>query len=191
MIDKSVERDGVFLNITHFAKEIDLAAEKYSTIYYLPHPYYPVNQNAELMKFISQRPYIHILDNVPTYGLLASSKVKAVMGISSSVLYEAQFFSKDIQYLYQPLFDIDGDFGENTYISVYNDYLNPEFWINVLPGFFKIKEYTYKNDIFNPRQSCLRGDVLNFYHGYKILDKKVLLDERITGLKHRIDALKS
>lgn len=191
LTDKSVERNGEFLNIMHFPSEIDLAAQKYKTIYYLPHPDCPVNQNVELMNFISQRPYIQILDNVSTYGLLASPKVKAVIGISSSVLYEAQFFGKENRYLYQPLFDIDTDFGENTYISVYNDYLNPEFWIHVLPGFFGIKEYHYKRNIFDPRQSCLRGDVLNFYHGYRVLDKNVMVSEQLAALRQSINNIKS
>jgi hypothetical protein len=39
------------------------------------------------------------LTNAPTYGMLRSEQVKRVIGISSSVIYEAQWFHKPAFFL--------------------------------------------------------------------------------------------
>ena len=186
--DKSVEKSGVFLNISHFGKRLDQLSKEYSTIYYIPHPAVAKERNVEIESFIKEHPYIKKLENIPTYVLLSSSKVEKVIGISSSVLYEAQFFNKEIEYLYQPLFDIDGSFGLNTFISVYNDYLNPAFWCEILKDFFRIN-YNRKDDIlFDKRISVFRS-VANSYHGYRWLDPYMKMVDKTNGLNTQIKNL--
>lgn len=185
MKDKSVEKDGTFLNITNFPEEIEKISKKYSKLYYIPHPYCPIESTPKLFNYIKQRPYIEILTGIPTYSLLASDKINGVVGISSSVLYEASFFGKKIQYLYQPLFDIDGDFSDNMYISVYNDYLNPNFWIEIFDGYFSVNKSNKDVELFDKRKSVLRGEILNSYHGYRPLDEYAFLSDKIDKLENR------
>ena len=185
MTDKSIEKNGKFLNISDFAKEIDDCHHKYSKIYYVPHPYAPIKSCPEVYEFIKKRPFIQVLQNVPTYTLLSSDKVKKVIALSSSVLYEAQFFGKDIEYLYQPLFNIDAEYDENTWISVYNDYLNPKFWIEILDEYFQVNQENALITLFDHRQSVIRGDVANAYHGYRLLDNYMLISDKIKQLENK------
>ena len=187
MVDKSVEKDGNYLNISNFSTELEKLSENYSKIYFIPHPCDPVEKYPNIISFIKERKYIEIIRDIPTYVLLSSGKVKKVVGLSSSVLYEAQFFGKDIQYLFRPLFDIDTVFGENTYLSVYNDYLNPQFWIDVLQDYFNVITENGKFKLFDNRQSVLRGEVLKTYHGYRLLDKFAVLEDQIKKIEIKKD----
>lgn len=180
--DKSVEKNGVFLNITHFEKELDELSKQYSKIYYVPHPSVANARNETIEQFLKTHPYIEVLKNIPTYVLLSSPKVKEVIGISSSVLYEAKYFKKKIRYLYQPLFDIDSAFGLNTFISVYNNYLNPDFWCTVLDGLFPIRENNRYKNIYDPATSCVR-EVANSYHGYRYIDRYMKMVDKTNGLQ--------
>lgn len=128
--DKSTDKNGVMLNILHFKSKLEELAKQYSKIYYIPHPL--VQYNEEIERYIKDTSYIEKLENVNTYHLLMSEKIKKVVGISSSVLYEAQFFNKNIEYFYKPLFKIDDEFSLETFISVFEDYYNPHFWADVL-----------------------------------------------------------
>ncbi len=174
--DKSIEKDGIFLNITHFEEEIKELEKKYNTIYYIPHPYAPVEQNNDVNNFLKKHPKIEVIKNVPTYAMLASDKIKEVIAISSSVLYEAQFFNKKIKYLYKSMFNIDTEFRENTFISVYNDYLNPKFWSAVLDGYFYIDKTKADFTIYDKNKSRLR-DILNIWHGYKQLSEISVIEK--------------
>lgn len=183
--DKSVEKDGIFLNISYFAEKLENLSKKYSTIYYIPHPSIAKEKHPQIDAFLKNRPYIKRLENIPTYALLASPKVQKVIGISSSVLYEAQFFGKEIEYLYQPLFDIDGEFGLNEFTSVYNDYFNPNFWGNIFDGFFEIKQGNLGEVLFDNNMSLLRR-ISGSYHGYRWIDPNMKMIDKTNGLQTQI-----
>lgn len=181
MKDQSIERDGIFLNITHFPEICRKEFPHYSKVYYIPHPYekkIPKN----IMNFLKQYPQITILQNVPVYYLLASSKIKKVFGISSSVLYEAKFFGKDVQYFYQPLFHIDTDFNLNTFISIYNDYFTPSFWGNVLETVVPCRTNIPNYNLLEKATNKLR-EVTASYHGYFYLDKIQIIQQKIENDK--------
>ncbi len=185
--DKSVEKDGVFLNISYFGKRLDQLSKKYSTVYYIPHPFVAQLNNEQIDSFLKERPYIKILENVPTYTLLSSPKVSKVVGISSSVLYEAQFFGKEIEYFYQPLFNIDtGNFGLNEFVSVYNDYLNPKFWSDVFAKHFIINSKNKDIIIYDRRTSLIR-EIADSYHGYRWIDNNKRILDKIDNLQSQID----
>ncbi len=190
MQDRSVVKDGCFLNITHFSEEIERLGKEYGTIHYIPHPHDPVENHPQLVEFIQARPYIRILKNIPSYVLLCFPHVEMVVGISSSLLYEAQFFDKKTQYLYRPLFDIDKDFGENCFLSVYNDYLNPAFWIDVLDGFFDTNKSAQNVKLFDDRQSMLRGEIIDNYHAYRSLDKFAKLQNEMALVRNKLESTK-
>lgn len=166
--DKSVEKDGVFLNVTLFEDKLKILSKQYSKVYYIPHPYLGRKRKV-IYDFIKKCPYIELLENCSTYGLLASDKVKKVVAISTSVLYEAQFFGKEIEYLYKPLFNIDAPFEEHSYISIYEDYWNPTFWADILSPVCDVKKDVKDVNYFKKSINKIRN-IQDLYWGYAQLD---------------------
>lgn len=162
--DKSTDKNGVMLNISHFKQEIENFSKQYAKIYYIPHPL--VQYNDEIEKYLKETPYVEKLENVETYHLLMSDKIKKVMGISSSVLYEAQFFGKDITYFYKPLFKIDEEFSLNTFTSVFQDYYNPYFWADVLSVVTETNK-NIKSEIWFDDISNKFRNINHLYYGYR------------------------
>ena len=187
LIDKSVAKNGKFLNVTDYEDRLKELKEKYSKIYYLPHPYLGKARKF-IYDWVKKSPYIELIDNRSTYGLLASDKIKKVVGISTSVLYEAQYFNKEIEYLYQPLFNVDTSFNEHSYISILDDYFNPKFWADVLSPILNVNCDIEDINYFKPLHNKIRN-IQNQYWGYAQLDpiKRVPNFEqsiRNTFLKH-------
>lgn len=168
LTDKSVEKDGIFLNISHFENYIKTLSQEFTKIYYLPHPaLWKGCKN--FFKYLNNCPYIEVLKNNTTYGLLASNKVQKVIGISTSVLYEAQYFNKEIEYLYKPLFNIDAPFEDHSYISIFEDYWSPKFWADILSPVCEVNETNLYINYFKGSSNKLRN-IRDLYWGYKDLD---------------------
>ena len=168
LTDKSVEKDGVFLNIEHFENEIKELAKEYSKVYYIPHPYLYKNCKAHL-EYVKKNPNIQLLNDVSTYSVLASDKIKKVIGISTSMLYEAQYFDKEVQYFFKPLFNIDVPFEQHSYISIFEDYWNPKFWADILSPICDVKENVKDANYFKGESNKLRN-IRDMYWGYASLD---------------------
>ena len=168
LIDKSIDNNGQFLNVTHFGDKLKELSKQYSKIYYLPHPYLGKKRKV-IYDWVNKSPYIELLKNRSTYGLLASDKIKKVIGISTSVLYEAKYFKKEIEYLFKPLFNVDVAFEENCYISIFEDYWNPKFWADILSPVCKINPIVKNVNHFKGSTNKLRN-IGNMYWGYAQLD---------------------
>lgn len=181
--DKSVEKNGKFLNVTDFTDKINELAKQYNAVYYLPHPY--MNRNRHIIyNYIKRNPNIKLIKNRSTYGLLASDKVKKVVGISTSVLYEAQYFRKEIEYLYKPLFNIDVPFEEHSYVSIHEDYWNPKFWADILSPVCDVKNNIKDINYFKGANNKLRN-IRDLYWGYSQLDPL----KRLPNLEHTVKNL--
>jgi len=166
--DKSVAKDGKFLNVTDYTEKLKELSENYSAVYYLPHPY--MRRNRQIVyNYIKESPYIKLIKNRSTYGLLSSDKISKVVGISTSVLYEAQYFNKEIEYLYQPLFNIDVPFEEYPYVSIFEDYWNPKFWADILAPICDVKSNAKDVNHFKGSSNKLRN-IRDLYWGYAQLD---------------------
>lgn len=174
--DKSTDKNGVMLNILHFKSKLEELAKQYSKIYYIPHPL--VQYNEEIERYIKDTSYIEKLENVNTYHLLMSEKIKKVVGISSSVLYEAQFFNKNIEYFYKPLFKIDDEFSLETFISVFEDYYNPHFWADVLSVVMSV-DMSVENKIWFEDISNKFRNINHIYYGYQNLNENYRLKKEI------------
>ncbi len=187
--DKSTDKEGVMLNILHFKNEMEELSKQYSKIYYTPHPYKPWNDEVE--EYIATTPYIQKLDTVPTYHLLMRDEIKKVVGISSSVLYEAQFFEKDVTYLYQPLFKIDEEFSLNTFISIFDDYYNPYFWADVLSCIMPTNMNVQNENWFVSPENKLRN-ILHLYYGYQNFNENYRFAGWVRNdMRHLISLLKN
>lgn len=182
--DKSTDKNGKYLNILDFKTELQNLMLTYNHIYYIPHPY--VDYNQEIEDYINQTPYITKLTTIPTYNVLMSRKITKVISISSSVLYEAQFFGKEIEYLYKPLFNIDGTFEDDTFTSIYNDYFNPTFWKEILEHFMPININVPNKNLFFNNDNKFR-DIKGLYYGYAHFDKHKINETKINECMHKIN----
>lgn len=181
--DKSVERDGEYLNITHFENKIKELKEEYSKVYYLPHPYLSKKRKF-IYDYVKKSPYLELITNRSTYSLLASDKIKKVVGISTSVLYEAQYFNKEIEYLYKPLFNVDVNFEKYSYTSILDDYFNPKFWADILVPICNVNSNVLDVNYFKNSHNKVRN-ISDLYWGYQDLDPI----KRITNVEDSIKRL--
>lgn len=162
--DKSTDRDGIMLNVLNFKKELEELSSKYSKIYYIPHPL--VQYNEEIEQYLKEADYIEKLENVCTYHMLMSKKIKKVVGISSSVLYEAQFFGKEVEYFYKPLFKIDEKFSIETFVSIFHNYYSPYFWADILSVVMMTNKNVENSIWFNDISNKFRN-INHIYYGYQ------------------------
>lgn len=165
--DLSVEKDNKFLNITDYGDYLETLCEKFDKVYYLPHP--REKHNRESINFLKRYKNVETLKNVNVYTLLANENIKKVVAISSSVLYESQFFNKEYEYLYRPLYNIDEPYGENTFVSIYNEFFNATFWKELLAAFYTPKANCPDVNYFESCKNKLRN-LKNLYWAYSDLD---------------------
>lgn len=177
-VDVSVKKDNLFLNITHYKNYIEKLSKNYSKIYYCPHPYEKYIE--EVNKYIDSEDYIEIINDIPTYFLLTCDKIKKVISLSSSVLYEAKYFGKETEYLYKPLFKIDEDFSINTFISLNNDYFNPYFWSDILSPVIDTNKNIINGVLIGSPKNKIRN-IQNSYHGYVHLDSDKIFQNHINN----------
>lgn len=121
--DKSIIKDGRYLSLNDFHKELKQICSNYSINYILKHPN------------LSKKSFNKICDNIgvpniePIYGrgyqMLASKTLHHLIAISSSLLEEAKFFGKKITYLYKPVID-------SNYILANEEIFSSNFWSKVL-----------------------------------------------------------
>jgi hypothetical protein len=194
-VDKSLEKDGYIYSLNDFQDKIDQYKKQYNKLYYSPHPKM-LNEEKEglwkglskgysrLKKFLYKNPEIEIIEHT-AYKLLSSEKIKKVVSISSSVLFEAQFFDKEIEYLLQSLFQLDND-DVNCGISIDNYQLfNPKFWADILEPVCKINKDVPEIK-FNNLQNKVRSldiEIGSLYWGYKNLDTEKKLFDTASDIK--------
>jgi len=94
--DKSVFFDNEFKSLSNYMDTLETIAGQYENIYFRPHPYL---SDMEIGKKIMTSLKAVLLDQYSYYDLLSSDKLKAICGISSSCLYEAKYFDKDVFFL--------------------------------------------------------------------------------------------
>lgn len=85
-----------FFSLLHFKGEIEDICRRYSNVLFKPHPY---QIDPEVMSFMKKNKIKITNSNV--YGLLANDNVKSIYAISSSVLYEAKYFEKEVLFFAQ------------------------------------------------------------------------------------------
>ena len=191
--DKSIQSGDRFLNITDFADRIAEVAKEFSKIYYVPHP--AAGTNPVVEDFLVHTPFVQLLTGVPTYYLLASPKVRKVMALSSSVLYEAETFGKEVEYLFKPMFDIDAPYALNSFVSVYQSYFAPSFWQTILAAG---DGEPMANDILLDADSGKFRDMMNTSFGFCHLGRMERMDGllgnvslKMAGLEDRFGHLSS
>ncbi len=171
--DQSLIYKEKMLSLNDYQEEISELKKSYKLLY-SPHPKcldrfgrLSFKRFPNLKEFLKKNEIAISLD--PVYSLLACDEIKKVVAISSSVVFEAKFFGKESDYLFQPLFDDS--------ICILQDYLYPHFWSSLL------KSEDMKEIKFDVMTNKIRDIGRNggLYWGYRKLDNvRLLLDsERI------------
>jgi len=165
--DKAVCRKGKMLNLLDFKKRFEELGTKFSTIYYSRHPYVK-SGDEDILAYLATQPFAKIVD-WPAYQVLSHNNLKYVFSVSSSVVFEARAFGKKADFLFQPVINLSNQFGIRNYISVYQEFISPHFWSQVLGSVLKVDEDA-------PRLMYLEGkdklrDMLAFYWSYRHIDK--------------------
>lgn len=178
--DKAICKDGKMLNILDFKEYMRSLLNQYNHIYYAKHPY--EKNDGFILDFIENEPNISLINEV-SYRLLGNDKIKKVISISSSVLEEAKYFDKEVEFLYKPVININNKNEEFYYNTIFQDFINPTFWSKILTDKFKTNkevdniEFIYKKDKLR--------DMLNFYWSYKNIDKQEIVRNKVSLLENR------
>lgn len=178
MNDKAINKNGRNLTILDFKDEINEISQKYEVIYYSRHPY--AKGDDDVIAYINNNKNIQLC-NISAYNLIASRKIKEVISISSSVAIEAKYFGIKSRILYKPIINITG---KDKYYSIYQSFVSPKFWSDILKGTIAVEE-NVPEVYFLDKKDKLR-DMLAFYWSYKEIDKlEGLRQEFITSNKAR------
>ena len=123
--DKVIFDGSRYLSLLDYIEEIKNISNDYETVYFKPHPY--AKNNKQIFRALKNESLnLEIIyDNI--YHLLSNDNIKHIVGLNSSVLYEAKYFRKEATFLFEHIFDIGG-----KDIGVYGDYWSSAFWSDIL-----------------------------------------------------------
>lgn len=130
-LDKSLIRGRKLVKFSDFQNKIKDLASRYDHVYFKPHPYR--KNNNDLINALERITEV-IQTNENIYKLLSSRDIKAVVGISSSSIYESRYFGKGRNFLAKVLkFDFEGPQDDtDVYYSIGDKVFNPLFWSKVI-----------------------------------------------------------
>ena len=160
--DRVIFNGKKYLSLLDYIDRLKDVAKDYDYIYFKPHPYAKNSKYMakELKKEL--RTVKVVYENI--YHLLSSNNISCVVGLNSSVLYEAKYFKKKVEFLYQPYFDIAG-----KDIGIYGDYWNSSFWSDIL-------DIEDKNIRLPFAKNRLRI-ALNDFWGYHEVSEEIILKD--------------
>ncbi|CUH94488.1 hypothetical protein P22_0554 [Propionispora sp. 2/2-37] len=192
-VDRALYSQGRCLSIFDYEDKIERLGEEYNTVYYKPHPF---NKNLQqVYEFLEKFNFIKIInDNI--YRIISNDNIKKVCAISSGILYESVYFGKEIEAFHQRYLNYNYDknctFSDDIYLSIYDAYLNPIFWKDVLSDLIPVNE-NCPNVVLPPRANKIRA-AFNDYWSQTPLDPAVRivekhLDERIRHLEDNTNRL--
>lgn len=173
--DKAIFHDNKMLTLLDFKYQFEAATKKYSHVYYSRHPFVKEGDE-EVLSYLKRFKNVSINDD-PAYHLLASNEIDYVFSISSSVVHEAKYFGKDVDFLFKPVIKI-GDNGD-IYYSVMHDIFYGSFWSKVLSPVMNtvtLKDISYFSGKDKTR------DALSFYWGYRNIDKTESVKQTLSTL---------
>lgn len=192
-IDKALYHNGKCLSIMDFEDEIIEMGNQYNTVYYKAHPY---NKNLrKIHDFLKKFDFVKLCpSDWNIYKMLSHDNLLKVFAISSGVLYEAPYFGKERQFLHEPPFYFDYDknciYGKNTYLSIYNSFMNPRFWCDILQDVISVNK-NCENLELGYRPNRIRA-TFNDYWSYTELDPDIITtgkryNDRIRNIEKKVD----
>jgi hypothetical protein len=131
--DKSLVKDNRYLKLNDFREEILKTSQRFSCNYILKHPNLIESEFQTLFEDLDI-PNLKVI-NGNTYEIISSKNLKHLTSISSSLLEEAKYFRKDINYLYQPVVD-------DRYVCLNQTIFKASFWQQIM-GSSKYSAYVF------------------------------------------------
>ena len=172
-IDKSLIKNGKIISILDYKEEFSNIAKRYKKVYFKKHPYAKGNNKVDA--FLQTFKNIEFIDE-NFYYLLGQEEIEAVYSISSSTVLEAKFWGKESNYLYRNPFNLlhddDCNFNSTAYIPVYEKFLLPSFWSDILSHVIETSSIPHIELPVKPNR--LRNSLQNYW-GYNFLDIDILL----------------
>ena len=160
--DKVIFNGKKYLSLLDYILKIKEIATSYDTLYFKPHPY--AKNSKHIYKTLKKefKNVIMVHDNI--YHLLSNDNILHIVGLNSSVLYEAKYFQKKVTFLYEHTFDIGGND-----MGIYGDYFTSSFWSDILEI-----EDTNTSLPFVPNR--LRKAINDFW-GYNEINDEIILKD--------------
>ncbi len=181
-IDKSLYSNNKAMTIYDFEDKIKEFGEKYSKVYYKAHPYNDDLKN--IYEFLEQFDFVNIIDE-NFYKLCSDENIKAVASITSGTLYEAKYFNKESIFLGKPYINLNYDknceYSEFTTLSIYNEFLTPQFWADILQDVLDVKPNIVP--LVLPHRTNEIRTAFGDYWGQTELDPSVKINEKIVNNK--------
>lgn len=181
-VDKALYSNGRCLSIMDFESEIEKMGREYECVYYKAHPFNKELSN--IHKFLKKYDFVKLCpSDWNTYKMLANPNLRKVYAITSGVLYEAKYFEKESESLYKSYLHLDYnhncEYSEETYLSIYNDFINPIFWKNILQDVVETNELCPNINLeFRPNR--VRA-TFNDYWAYTELDPTIITTNKKFG----------
>lgn len=164
--DKSVCHSGAFLTVLDYKPAFEDVVSRHSTTLYQRHPYVR-HGDEKVLDYLKSIRDVALSDH-KTYDILAHPNLKTAVSLSSSVLHEAKYFEKDVQYFFEPVLRYDAPGEPGQFWTVCQDFVSPHFWSAILAP---IMQVTPQAPIrFRDSKDKLR-DMLGFYWSYGQIDK--------------------
>ncbi|SOZ68305.1 conserved hypothetical protein [Cupriavidus taiwanensis] len=167
LTDKAVCKRGKMLNVLDFKEEFAGLTKNHRHVYFSRHPLLKGGDEDQLA-FLKEFKNVSLVSE-PGYKLLCVDAIEKVAAISSSLVYEASYFSKQTEYFYRPIVPVNELEGDGGYFSLYHKLHRPDFWEQLFLGIIQ----TRKNV---PQYDFLRGentyrDMLSLYYNNHVFDR--------------------
>lgn len=183
--DKAVCRDGVMLNLLDFKNEFEALGAQYDKVYYSRHPFVK-NGDGRILSYIRSCPFAELTEE-PAYRLISHQNIECVSSISSSVVYEAQFFGKKAEFWFEPVLSFQSPSEDNYYATICQDFISPHFWSHVFSPAMDTRP-VHPVEFFDKKDKI--RDMLGFYWGYEKIDKVEFMRSRVRDASRAVETLK-
>lgn len=157
--DRSVIDNGVLFTLAHFKDKIAELVKGHSTVLYKPHPNH---DNTDGIIAMLGNAAIVRCGHVNIYKLFCDDSIKTVCGLSSSTLYEAKWFGKDVVQL------MEKKWWEGISAISASSFMSLKFWRKVLGNVLEIKDDGKELVQYNYGSNFVRKVVRSWW-GYDFL----------------------
>ena len=178
--DKAVCREGKMLNLLDFKEKFRGLCKEHEHVYYSQHPMLKGNDTSTL-EFVNSFENASVT-KIEGYKLLTSEKIKTIASISSSLVYESKFFSKDNIYFYRPIVPCEPNDEQTHFASIYEIFVSPGFWSKILSPV--IKTNNCKDLGFFDSGRKIR-DMLSLYYNSHVFDKVDFMYQELSANNNR------
>jgi len=181
--DKTQISDGRFIGAGDCLEPIVACAARHSRCLLRPHPFDRDNPHMPLLK--ASIPNLVTTDE-NYYRLLSLDQIATVASLSSGTCIEAPYFGKTETYFFKKPYLLPAEgkpAGPDEYVGVYDAFLNPDFWREVLSSACPV---TRRDGVEIPRKpNRLRQSLRDFWR-FNEIDSDILVEQYVARTRKPI-----